>query len=635
MSISSNSSIEELNAAIQTHNPFLDRGAAVRIQDVWEPEFFDIPTLNAHASDAIFQTIRQLSSSQAKVTSIAITGEQGIGKTHLISRIRHLLLNEDNALFIYASASNFSELNLIQYQFLQILSHSLNQIGSQGISQWQELAVDILIEAYTSVNKLGQVEKIIQSPKDIVANQFTYVIEKNNSFIDSLTSVISKSKPNIDPDIIRAILLTLSENHAAYAIKWLSGNDLSEAKAAELRLPNHSQEEREAQAFDFVLQILSLIDEYRPLLVCFDELEGVTLNNAGATKAQVVAELVKNLFDSLTLSSRSHGVIILTVMLPDTWKLQINTLPGGLPYRVSAATKDPIELKYIDGDSIVELVTVLLNNFYETLNLVPPDPVYPFTESQLKKLGKQKTTIRQVLQWCAEHFKVPDATINVHEAKDDLNLVEAHPVEALFNKELTTVEESLGNLLQDKPTVAAALLLCFFTVIGKTLDQLEVERIDKVEPQGANKGYIDFKILGKEDEQTVKIGVAVTPSSNGIEFANGLKRLIDYQKFDLTRGCLVSSPEINFADIQAEENLTQLLSPPLSGKLVPLEAEHIKPLLAILSIYSARKDYGLSKEEIFDFVDQKKLVVENELILEIVKPASAQFSNDLVNNVEL
>lgn len=91
--------------------------------------------MNAHASDAVFQAIKQVSSGQGKVTSIAIIAEQGVGKTHIISRIRHRLQTQGGALFIYASASKFSDLDRIKYQFLQTLGDSLNQVGSQGVKQ--------------------------------------------------------------------------------------------------------------------------------------------------------------------------------------------------------------------------------------------------------------------------------------------------------------------------------------------------------------------------------------------------------------------------------------------------------------------------------------------------------------------
>lgn len=161
------SPIDQLNAAIESSNPFVDRGAAVRAQDVWGKEFPDIQTLNAHASDAVFQAIKQVSSGQGKVTSIALIAEQGVGKTHIISRIRHRLQAQGGALFVYASASKFSDLDRIEYQFLQTLGDSLNQVGNQGVKQWQELAVAML-------------NQIAEKPlplKEVIEN-FPFVLEE-------------------------------------------------------------------------------------------------------------------------------------------------------------------------------------------------------------------------------------------------------------------------------------------------------------------------------------------------------------------------------------------------------------------------------------------------------------------------
>ncbi len=609
--------ISELNVAIQSYNPFVDRGAAVRVQDVWVQGFPDVPSLNAHASDAVLQAIKQVSSGQGKVTSLVITAEQGVGKTHTISRIRHRLLNESDALFVYASASNFTDLKLINYQFLQTLSQGLNQVGSKGLKQWQELAIDILIGNYKHVDKISQAEKISKHPHDLVEKNFPSALEKNPNYIDSLTAVAVNIKPKTDPDIIRAIFWTLSLSHAPYAIKWLSGNDLSESKAAELGLPNHVPEYREAKAFDFILQILSLISDYKTLLICLDELEGVNLSDSGFTKAQVVAVLVKNIFDRLDLESSSRGVVILTAMLPDTWELKIKSLPGGIPYRVSSATPEPIELKYMDGDSIVKLVTLWLKEFYESRNLLSNDPVYPFTESKLRELAKQKPTVRQVLSWCAHHFAPQTAT--------------THPVEAAFNKELVAVEESIETLLEDKPKIAAALLLGFSNAIGHTIETVKIEKLEKVEPQSLNKGYFDFKIIGNQNGETVKIGVAIIQQDNGNSVLAGLKRIIEYKKFDITRSCLVRSKEISANATEAQNCLRKLLSPELGGKWVPLKADAIKPLLAMLFVSRAREDYELSKEQISDFIEQNKLVVENDVIREILSEPSGKIPDDLVS----
>jgi DNA replication protein DnaC len=131
------SAIEVIKAAIQSHNPFINAGI-VQEQNVWGKGFPDVPTLNVHASDAVFQAIelvRTSKSSQDKVTSIAITAQYGVGKTHLLSRIRHRLEREGGALFVYAGVNNYTDLNLVKYQFQQTLADSLSHSGQHGVMQ--------------------------------------------------------------------------------------------------------------------------------------------------------------------------------------------------------------------------------------------------------------------------------------------------------------------------------------------------------------------------------------------------------------------------------------------------------------------------------------------------------------------
>ncbi|MFB2968806.1 P-loop NTPase fold protein [Aerosakkonema sp. BLCC-F183] len=598
------SEIEKINAAIQSYNPFAVKGAAVRIPNVWGQAFPDIPSLNAHASDAVFQAIKQVSVGKGQVTSLAINAEQGLGKTHLISRIRHRLQADGGALFVYASGSKFSDLNRIHYQFLQILGDSFNQIGSQGVKQWQELATAML----------NQVVKKPLSPKEAI-ERFPDILQEYG--MDSLTQEICELKPQIsDPDIVRAILWTLSKNHALHAIKWLSGNDLAEAKAALLELPNPDKDDRETKAFDKVLQILSLIGDYSALIICFDELEISKFDDGGLSLAQIVAsELVKNLFDSLSLGTGSRGVVILTVMIPDIWTLKIKALPGGIPYKVSTGTPEPIELKPIDADSIVELVNLWMKEFYQSKNLIPHHPLYPFEETKLRELAKERPAVRKVLHWCEAHFQVP--------GDGDDKRFKIDPVEAAFNNELLSVEASIDNLLDDKTAVANALSLVFCRLIGQTREQVKIDKIEAIKSKTSEKSYnLDFKIIGVENGKNIAIGVMVLQLSAGIGVQAGLKRLIDYKKFKLTRGCLVRSKQINDTAAKANAYLTELLSPQLGGEWVKLTKDNIKPLLAIQSVYLSRLDYELSEEQIFEFIANRTEIANNYLICEILSDPS-------------
>ena len=609
------SPIEALNPAIQSHNPFSKAGI-VKEQDVWGKGFPDVPTLNAHASDAVFQAIDQVrtsQSSQEKVTSIAITAQQGVGKSHIISRIRHRLEREGGALFVYASLDNYADLNLIKYQFQQTLAESLKHTGSQSVMQWQEVATAMANEGFKAISANTQ----NASPEQLV-NNFDKVyakwLAKNKNLMDTLTQKVLKTKPNADPDIVKAILWTLSETQAPFAINWLSGKDLAQFKADELGLPNPSKtsQDRESEALNTVRQLLNLVSSYNPVIVCFDEIDVINdSSDDGFTTPQIIADLVKRLYDTIHQSEIDQGVVFLTVMLPDTWTKKVNLMPGGTPDRVSKYTqRNPIDLKYIGGDSIVELVTLWLKGFYETRNLTPPDPVYPFKESQLREFGKGKPTVREALTWCAENFKV---------YMPPLPEDSSERFELALKREL---EADLGDYLENNSLIADALGFGFQRLKGQKLEEVTIEDVTEVKPKADNRGWINFKVIGTENGKVVKIGVAVIQSS----LVAGLRRLIEYQTFDLTRGCLIRSKskiEQTKKNSEAHKLLDHLILKKC-GELVDLIEEQIRPLLAVHSVYQKRGDYDLTEEQVFDFISQKQLTFNNPLLREILSNPSGQ-----------
>jgi KAP family P-loop domain len=632
------SPIEDINAAIQSHNPFSNAGI-VKEQDIWGKGFPDVPTLNAHASDTVFQAIelvRNSQSSQDKVTSIAITAQYGVGKTHLLSRIRHRLEREGGALFVYAGVNNYTDLNLVKYQFQQTLADSLSKTGSQGVMQWQEVAAAIANEGFKAINPNAP----NLSPQDLV-DRFDKVSAswsaKNKSLMNTLTKQVLKTKSNVDPYILRAILWTLSETQASFAREWLSGHELANSNADVLGLPNPSKtsQDREAEALKNIQQILNLVSYYNPVVICFDEID--VKNNStddGLPTEFVIANLVKILHDTLENSELGRGVVILTVMMPDTWADKVNIIPGGTPDRISKYTqRKPIDLKPLSGDSMLELVSLWLKEFYQARSLTPPNSFYPFEESELIKYGKNKLTVREALQWCAENFKVDE---------DEL------PKEPFERFELALKRESevdLGDYLEEKHNslIAEALRFGFQTLKGQTLEgetetgetlkEVTVEDVTEVEPKSKNKGWINFKIIGKEKDKIFKIGVAVIQYSHGLSVGAGMSRLIDYKTFDITRGCLVRSKEKKVRENWDSYGYLNKLVQELGGEWVYLKAEEIQPLIHLYSVYQKRERYQLNEEQVLEF--SKPITAENALLREILSDPSGEIDEEAIEGDEL
>ena len=175
--MSTASSFDELYEVINKNNPF-DVPPIITGQDIWNGSFPDLTTLNAHASDAVFETIEQVRSGKPKVTSIAFSAEIGVGKSHLIRRVRRGLQAGNKAFFIYAN--KYGDLNLIHYQFRQILADSFKQSNGHGVTQWQELAAAMVNQVVA--NKRPALELV---------NKLPQALANNRNLIDQLTNAIS------------------------------------------------------------------------------------------------------------------------------------------------------------------------------------------------------------------------------------------------------------------------------------------------------------------------------------------------------------------------------------------------------------------------------------------------------------
>jgi hypothetical protein len=593
--IATNSTIDEL---IRSQNPFAGH-IVVRPQQIWGKSYPDVPSINDHASNAVFDAVEKIRNGKRETVGITITAEKGVGKSHLISRIRHHLQAEKNTLFIYMS--KYDNLNLINSQFQQTVASSLRAFGSQEVMQWQEIATALINEAKGWNN----------TPQQYISSIYPNWLSKySTKTIDTLTESVLKIKHEItNPYIIRAILWTLSTTHAHYATYWLSGLEITQTQADVLSLPNPKNEYREAEALSNVRQILDITSHYRVPVICFDELDIADISDTGFTTSQIIANLTKDLYNSL-----QQGVLLLT-MYPETWNHQIRALPQAeaVVDRLASeqANRQPIVLKYLNSDDIIALVQQWLNNFYQENHQNPPHPLYPFDESKLRELGKGKPTIRSVLKWCAENF-APLVPL-------------VHPVQPYFDNELANIEAFIDLLMEEEKTISDALRLGFRCLIGETVEGVDIQSIEEI----PNQEHIDFKIIG--NNKKVKIGVDVLQQTGGTYVTTALNKLTNYRKFHLTRGCLVRSKKINHAAILAKQHLQKLLKK-LGGEWVLLQAEDIKPLLAIYFVWDKSKSYEITEEQIFDFIKQKQIAINNPLIREILSDPSGQEPTNLTND---
>ncbi|MGB3651405.1 MAG: hypothetical protein WBA41_09370 [Rivularia sp. (in: cyanobacteria)] len=596
--IGNTSSIDEL---IKNKNPFAGH-IVVRSSQIWGKSFPDVLSINAHASDAVFDAVDKVSKGERETVGITITAEKGAGKSHIISRIRHRLQTEDNALFIYMG--KYDNLNQIKYEFLQTVASSLRAHGSKNVMQWQEIAADLI----------NEVRGWNYTPQQYIDGIYPKWLHKySTKFVDKLTEIILPNKPDItNPYLIKAILWTLSSVHSTYANYWLAGLDLTQNQAEVMGLPNFHKDDKEAEGLKTVRQILDIISDYKIPVICFDELDNTEADDKGFLSAQVIASLAKDLYNNL------KRCVFVLAMYPGTWNEQIRVLPqaNAVIDRLASEQPDrnPLKLSNPNSDDIVAIVSQWLQVFYEENQVIPSHPLYPFKEDKLREFGKSKPTIRSMLKWCAENF--------------GNSPIEPNPVEKYFKNELTNVEASINELMEDNEAISNALKLAFSSLTGEELEGITIEAVEEIQANAVDRGYIDFKIVGNDSK--VKIGVDVIQQSGGKYIGAALKRLIDYKKFDITRGCLVRSKKISSGAPVPNKCLKQLLHHQ-GGEWVMLQSQDIKPLLAIWFVSNC-ESYELTKEQIFDFIKQEQIAINNPLVREILSEPSGEQPSDLTDD---
>jgi hypothetical protein len=602
------STIKDLNAAIRQDNPFEGR-STVSEPEIWGRQCPDFPSLNAHATTAIAQAMEQVRSGRYPVRAIALLAESGMGKSHVLSRIRHQLQAQGNGLFIYINAQQFTDTSLIRQQFLYALVNSLKYPGSQGVMQWQELAIFPLERALA----ISHPEATGLAAKKLIKKLNEQPLVKNQAWVNQVTEILFKVQPDIEnPDLLRAIIWMLCNAQAPYARHWIAGRPIAKWKLEEVGLSDRSGENRESSAWEMTMQILQTITQYLPVVIAFDRLESNDLSEAVVKKEQVAASLIKRLSDNLRQMQCRYGVVLLSAMTPLTWYEKVLPFLGKFSNYVSGQT-EPIALSLMDSSLMREVVAQWITEFYVEHQITPPNPVYPFEYYQFSALMRENLTLQETIEWCADNFQP----------------VEVDPIEKVERIFQELLELDWHQELATDDHLADALYFCFTILVGKTVAQLDIETVTRpIQPSSENQNYIKFKISGIQKERRSNIGVAVMQTRNGKTVGALFKRLIRIDLFNLTRTCLVRSQTQTisplwkaYADFEMWKNRWQ-------GRWIDINPTEIVPLLALYELYRQRDNYQLTQTQVFEFIERSQLLEHHPTIIAILRSPPAEKSDE-------
>lgn len=589
----------------QGPNPFKLK-PIVSADEVWGDVVTDLPNLNQHVDRTIYQAISEVRKRYSDKIGIAIKGDRGTGKSHVIHRIWKTIEREGGAVFAYIP--QFVDANRIDSHVRFYLSLSFNHKDVGGITQWQQLATAMVatLKGTEFEEKYQPYLEKCENPEELRKYILrTHSAAQRYELVDELVEAILENQSDLHPDFLKAVLFLLFKTApiAQVGMAWIQGIEHPETR--QRGLPEFSQQEQDAKSIWFIQQICKLASvALRPVVICFDQLDQPNVSaDCGDSAAQIVASCIDKMY------FQCSNVIILCCVMSDRWR-EIEQMGSGIPDRVgqwSESTKPPT------AEQMIELVKLRLDWFYSEKHLNPDAYpfLYPFDENEIKGIASKGAGVRSLMKWCTEKFDSVEIGGSV---APSLN-----PEEKKRKEFSDAYNELLGRTSapEQNDDQLAAIVACAMKMLPE--EAIENLVIQKVESIKAKSHDLHLTISGSDSTQqkNVKIGVRICETQTAATFTAAMKKLLDYGKYGITRGCLVRSTPLPKSWKKAKE-LEQQLVNQQGGEVVVLKKDEINPLAAIHAMYEEAENYGFTKEEVSNLVKELKLAADNRLIREIL-----------------
>jgi hypothetical protein len=206
-----------------------------------------------------------------------------------------------------------------------------------------------------------------------------------------------------------------------------------------------------------------------------------------------------------------------------------------------------------------------------------------------------------------------------------LSSQELQQIATAFAVERQILAPELARASANKEQLAAGLLLCFSYTIGRTIDNVTIERLDRIYPATRNQGLIDFKLVCRLVTGTqVDLGVCVLPFAD-MELVNeACTRLLVYKDFGLDRLCLLRPSDLMTDVRQLPLCLPKLLSTEIGGNFVPLKSKDVLTVLTTLSVFQHKQQHEVTNITIGGYLNQTEILTNNQLIKNILTTAQSR-----------
>ncbi|AFM24529.1 hypothetical protein [Desulfomonile tiedjei] len=488
--------------------PF-DPFAARAVGDPWRSPEPDIATVNAQPFESIIKLLGQIH--KTPNLSALVLGEAGSGKSHLIKRL--MTAQGNKLIFVYVHpmknpVTMFS--NLLERVMTNLDCSPMGLDAFFGCTQLDLIVANVIIAALEENLKGGQVKIPPHSLKALKANPVKIFQQQKN--MAKWAKILSKTEEflasKLPKDLISKMVLKLlfhylDDSKRTIVQYLLSGYppDEDDAKALGIRfheidLTIEAQEERSKQILKAIGRLLRF---YRPMILCFDQLENLDTTALISSFGKLISEIVNEV----------DNILPIAFMRPDTLESGFSEENLDKAAR-DRLTSEVIPLQGCNLEQALDIIKARLNWAFEGSSQARPNPFYPFQEEVLRtEILKDGNTPRMVLTTASKlmgHKFVPEDPVAI--------------VKKCFHAEREQLLAAPNKEPFAKDTIVEALHLYF----GKLKNNLEYEIIHFGQDKNVDL-RLEIKRLKNKAEKR-KLDIAVETSSHGKTLIKNLGNLI-------------------------------------------------------------------------------------------------------------
>ncbi|WP_328448578.1 ATP-binding protein [Amycolatopsis sp. NBC_00438] len=354
--------------------------------DVWGTSPFHVDGLHTRAENRIRGSILDTKNSVGpSPIGLTLQGQKGVGKTHLLGRVRRFVQQEDGYFFLIDLTTGAAFWDDV----LRAMRGELWRTGDDG-----ELQLARLLQRLC--DKAGVTESVAK----VILGNAPLTVEDLNNFIDALRRVDAHVAVEC-VDTVRALVLyaALDSDQRAVGKDYLSASmDEDKKKARRVwGLPTDPKPHRE-----LVTEISRVLALTGPSVAAIDQLDSFITPEPDERSSETTGELGVIAHGLMQLRQSTRRTLSIVACLPTTW---IRLQKAATDSFEDRFTETPILGAIVDPRVGRAVVEKWLGVVYQGIGFTPPHETWPIAAEAFGNSWSGYTP-RQVLRRVQEHAEV-------------------------------------------------------------------------------------------------------------------------------------------------------------------------------------------------------------------------------------